>query len=44
MIHPINYGIDDVYYMDRMEKCIATHTFAINVDRNTRMQAYSELP
>ena len=44
MIHPINYGIEDVYYMDRMEKCIATHTFAINTDRNTRMQAYSELP
>ena len=44
MIYPINYGIEDVPFLDRMEKCIATDTFVINTDRNLRMQAYSQLP
>jgi hypothetical protein len=37
MIYPIDYGIEDVPFLDRMEKCIATDTFVINTDRNLRM-------
>ena len=44
MIYPINSGLEDVPYLDRMEKCKATQTFAINTDNNLRMNMYSQMP
>lgn len=44
MIYPINSGLEDVYYMDRMEKCKATQTFCIDADRNIRMSNYRYMP
>lgn len=44
MIHPIDYGIKDVYYFDRTEKCVAPRTFCINADRNLRMEQLRQLP
>ena len=39
-IYPINSGLEEVPLLERMEKCKATQTFAINTDRNTRMGNY----
>lgn len=44
VIHPLDYGIKDVNYLERMEKCIATQTFCINADRNLRMEQMRQLP
>ena len=33
-IYPIEDGMNDVYYLDRFEKCKARQTFAINADSN----------
>lgn len=43
MIYPINNGLEDVPYLDRMEKCKASHTFAIDADRNMVMSQYKDL-
>ena len=43
-IYSIETGIDDVPYLDRMEKCIAKQTFCINTDQNTVLNCYKDLP
>lgn len=42
-IYQIKSGLDNVYYLDRMEKCRATQTFVIDVDNNTTHYNYSLL-
>lgn len=50
LIHPIKSGIENVHVLDRMEKCKATQTFAIDANKNLAManyrymQEYSEAP
>lgn len=50
LIYPISSGLENVYYLDRMEKCRATQTFVINTDANmlhhnySMMQEYSQCP
>lgn len=50
VIYQIKNGLDNVYYLDRMEKCRATQTFVINTDNNTLhynyslMEKYSQCP
>jgi hypothetical protein len=44
LIYPINSGIEDVYYLDRMEKCKASQTFCINTDSNIRLGNYRYMP
>ena len=39
-IYPINSGLEDVTTLERMEKCKAAQTFAINTDRNTKSANY----
>ena len=34
-IYPIDAGLEEVPFLERMEKCRAPQTFAINTDRNT---------
>lgn len=43
MMNPINSGIEDVYAIDRMEKCKATQTFAIDTNKNLKMSNYRYL-
>lgn len=43
-IYSIEDGIEDVHYLDRMEKCIAKQTFCINTDQNTVLNYYKDLP
>lgn len=35
IIYQIDHALNNVYYLDRIEKCRATQTFAIDVDTNT---------
>jgi hypothetical protein len=50
LIHPIKGGIENVHVLDRMEKCKASQTFAIDANKNLAManyrymQEYSEAP
>ena len=50
LIHPIKSGIENVHVLDRMEKCKASQTFAIDANKNLAManyrymQEYSEAP
>lgn len=44
LIYPIESGLNDVYVLERMEKCKATQTFAINTDRNIRSANYKDMP
>lgn len=50
MIYPIESGMENVSVLDRMEKCKATQTFAIDANKNLAManyrymQEYSEAP
>ena len=50
MIYPIDGGIENVSVLDRMEKCKATQTFAIDANKNLTMsnyrymQEYAEAP
>lgn len=43
-IYQIKQGIDNVYYLDRCEKCRASQTFVINTDTNTLHANYRYLP
>lgn len=43
-IYPIKNSIQNVYYLDRMEKCYASNTFAIDVDKNIQSFNYSQMP
>ncbi len=43
-IHPIEDGIENVPYLDTMEKHIANKTFCINTDANTKMSFLKDLP
>ena len=42
--YSFNSGIEDVLYLDRMEKCVAKQTFCINTDRNTLLSYYKDSP
>lgn len=42
-IYQIKSGLNNVYYLDRMEKCRATQTFVINTDSNLLHHNYSLL-
>lgn len=42
-IYQIKSGLENVYYLDRMEKCRATQTFCIDADVNTTHYNYSLL-
>lgn len=42
-IYKIKSGLNNVYYLDRMEKCRATQTFVINTDNNLLHHSYSFL-
>lgn len=50
LIHPIESGMENVPVLDRMEKCKATQTFAIDANKNLAManyryiQEYAEAP
>lgn len=44
LIYPINSGLEDVYVLERMEKCKASQTFAINTDRNIKSANYRYMP
>ena len=44
MIYEINHGLQNVYYLDRMEKCKATQTFAIDAEANLKHSNYRYLP
>jgi len=50
LIHPIQSGMENVPVLDRMEKCKATQTFAIDANKNLAManyrymQEYAEAP
>lgn len=44
MIHPIDDGMEKTKKLDRMEKCVAKQTFAIDADRNLVMYNYSMSP
>ena len=50
LIHPIDSGMENVPVLDRMEKCKATQTFAIDANKNLAManyrymQEYAEAP
>lgn len=39
-IYEIESGIDNVDYLDRLEKCLAKQTFAIDADKNIRCNNY----
>ena len=43
VIYQIDHALDNVYYLDRIEKCRATQTFVINVDVNTTHGNYRYL-
>lgn len=43
VIYQINHALENVYLLDRMEKCIATKTFAIRTDVNTQQGNYRYL-
>lgn len=43
VIYNIKSGLNNVYYLDRMEKCRATQTFVINTDNNMLHHNYSLL-
>ena len=42
-IYQIDHSLDNVYYLDRMEKCRATQTFVVNTDTNTTHGNYRYL-
>lgn len=42
MIYPINDGLERVKMLERMEKCTAKKTFAIDTDKNLAMYNYSQ--
>lgn len=50
VIYQIKSGLENVYYLDRMEKCRATQTFVIDTDNNilhhnySFMEKYSQCP
>jgi hypothetical protein len=44
LIYPINDGMENVYVLERMEKCKATQTFAIDARNNLAFYNYSQLP
>lgn len=44
MIYPINSGLKDVKVLDRIEKVFAKQTFAIDANRNLRMNNYRYMP
>lgn len=43
VIYQIDHALDNVYYLDRIEKCRATQTFVINTDTNTTHGNYRYL-
>ena len=43
LIYPIQHGLNNVYYLDRMEKNTAVQDFVINTDINNKMFQYSQL-
>lgn len=40
LIYEIEHGLNDVAYLERIEKCKATQTFVIDTDKNTRHGNY----
>lgn len=42
--YAIESGMEDTAVLDRMEKCVATQTFAINTSRNVTMFNYFTIP
>ena len=43
VIYQIDHALNNVYYLDRIEKCRATQTFVINTDTNTMHGNYRYL-
>lgn len=43
VIYQIDHALDNVYYLDRIEKCKASQTFVIDVDTNTKHGNYRYL-
>ena len=43
MIYPIESGMEDVKVLERMEKCKATRTFAIDANKNLAMNNYRNM-
>lgn len=43
VIYQIDHALNNVYYLDRIEKCRATQTFVINTDTNTIHSNYRYL-
>lgn len=43
VIYQIDHSLNNVYYLDRMEKCKASQTFVINTDTNTTHGNYRYL-
>lgn len=43
VIYQIDHALENVYYLDRMEKCVAKKTFAIRTDVNTEQGNYRYL-
>lgn len=43
LIWPINSGMEDVYFLERMEKCKAPQTFCIDADKNLISNNYRSI-
>ena len=43
VIYQIDHALNNVYYLDRIEKCKASQTFVIDVDTNTKHGNYRYL-